>query len=77
MDQESFGLMTDGSVRLSIAASGNGTFNHDLQISGELFSVGKILTFGDVEIDKTSKAFAMRRATQSLLDAPPLVWPAP
>ena len=37
----------------------------------------QIITFGDVEIDKTSKAFAMRRATQSLLDAPPLVWPAP
>jgi predicted homoserine dehydrogenase-like protein len=37
----------------------------------------KILTFDDVEIDRTSKAFAMRSATQSLLGAPPLVWPAP
>ena len=37
----------------------------------------QIITFGDVEIDKTSKAFAMRRATQSLLDTSPLVWPAP
>jgi predicted homoserine dehydrogenase-like protein len=34
----------------------------------------QIVTFADVDIDQTTKAFAMRGATQDRLNAPPLVW---